>query len=68
MDDAHDNHNQERLETQRQQRLQIILPGAAPLAAAHGGKRDRPQRGHNVNLDHAAVGHKENTDRQDVHG
>ena len=26
--DANDNHNQERLETQRQQRLQVVLPGA----------------------------------------
>ena len=32
--DAHDNHNQERLETQCQQRLQIILPGAATACFA----------------------------------
>ena len=56
------------METQCQQRLQVVLPGAAPLAAAHSRQRDRPQCGHNINLDHAAVGHKENTDRQDVHG
>ncbi len=60
--DADDNHNQERLEAQRQQGFQIVLAHAAPLGIAQRGKGDRPQRGHGIYFNHSPVGHKENAD------
>ena len=60
--DADDNHNQERLEAQRQKGFQIVLAHAAPLRVSQRGKGDRSQRGHGVYFNHSPVGHKENAD------
>ena len=65
--DADNHHNQKGLEAQRQQGFQVVLTDAAPLRIAQRGKGDRPQRSHGINLNHSAVGHKENTDGKNVH-
>ena len=39
--DADANHDQKRLKPQREQRLEVVLPDAAPFVIRHRGQRDR---------------------------
>ena len=48
--DAHADHNEERLEAQGQQGAEIVLPRVAPFPVHHRGKRDGPDRGHQIHL------------------
>lgn len=42
--DADANHDQKRLKPQREQRLEIVLPDAAPFVIGHRGQRDAAAR------------------------
>ena len=53
--DAHADHDEERLEAQGQQGAEIVLPRVAPFPVHHRGKRDGPDRGHQIHLDHPSA-------------
>lgn len=65
--DADANHDQKRLKPQREQRLEIVLPNAAPIVIRHRGQWDGAKRHREVDFHHAPVDDDEDADGQDAH-
>ena len=66
--DADADHNEESLKTKGKQGPEIILSHHTLLAVSEGGKRNRCQAGHQVNLNHASVDDDEDHNAQGLDG
>ena len=66
--DGNADDNQERLEAQRQQGADVVLPHAAPFLAHHGRHWDGGNRGDEIYFNHSSECDNENADGQRPHG
>ena len=62
------NQPQDQNPNQGQQGAKVVLPCGAPFPVDHRGKGDGTDGGHQIHLNHSAVDHHKDADREGAHG